>query len=48
VAAGFVVKSAAREAKAQRTAAESALVEAELGSRIARAELTRAIGGELR
>ena len=42
--AGFVLTSAAQEAVANRTAAESSVLEAELGAHIARAELARAIG----
>jgi multidrug efflux pump subunit AcrB/outer membrane protein TolC len=43
-AAGLVLASSYREATANRLAAESALFEAQLGARIARAELARAAG----
>ena len=42
--AGLVLTSAAQEAAANRTAAESSVLEAELGAHIARAELARAVG----
>jgi outer membrane protein TolC len=43
-AAGFVLVSAVQEASAHRVAAESAALDAELGARLARAELARAVG----
>jgi len=43
-AAGLAVSTAVQEAAAHRTAAESSLLEAELGAHLAHAELARAVG----
>jgi len=47
VAAGLVLSAVAQEAVAHRTAAESSLLEAELGAHVAHAELARAVGARV-
>ena len=46
-AAGVVLPAVAQEAVAHRTAAESSLLEAELGAHLAHAELARAVGEKI-